>query len=345
MTHEHTPHASSEHDSAHQPVKKSRRSENIFLFGFGMVLLVACIVLFATVRIQAARGSAHPAVVFGAQVFGINPQIASVNGHTISYRTYVDDIQTLRLFYANQGRDGELANLTDEQISDLVVSRLLVNTLLIDLAETFSVSVSDLDLLAERQNIIAQFSDEKIAEEQIQQTFGSSLDEYMVRVVQPVLLEGAVRKAFLADTSVDASASMDKEIKARHILFMVNDETERAAVQEKAQGVLDEILAGANFEAMAKQHGSDGTKDVGGDLGWFGRGVMVPAFEEAVFALSVGKTGSSLVETDFGYHIVRVDDTREVKSFDAFMTAQMKKASIIINPHVHNPFADLPSQG
>lgn len=343
MTHEPTPHASSEHDSAHQPVKIPHRSESIFLFGFGIVLLVACVVLFGVIRIQAVRASVHPVVALGARVFRINPQIASVNGHVISYHTYVDDIQTLRLFYdKNQSANTELSDLTDEQISDLVISRLLVNALLVDLAETFSVSVTDADLLAERQNIISQFSGEDLAEEQIQQTFGSSLDDYMVRVVQPVLLEGAVRKAFLADTSIDSSAFMDKEMKARHILFMVNDESERDAVRAKAQSVLDNILSGANFEAMAKQHGSDGTKDVGGDLGWFGRGVMVPPFEVAVFALLAGETGASLVETDFGYHIVRVDETREVKSFDAFMTDQIKKASIIINPHVHNPFADLP---
>jgi peptidyl-prolyl cis-trans isomerase D len=93
---------------------------------------------------------------------------------------------------------------------------------------------------------------------------------------------------------------------ARHILFSAAreaPEAERAAAKRRAAEVLARTTD-ANFAALAKQYGSDGTKDNGGDLGVFGKGAMVPEFEQAVAALAPGAIGP-LVETQFGYHIVR----------------------------------------
>jgi len=92
---------------------------------------------------------------------------------------------------------------------------------------------------------------------------------------------------------------------------------------------------------MAAKYGSDGTKDVGGDLGWFGKGMMVPEFEEAVFALEPGQLRDELVETSFGYHIVKVEDKRYVRDFVTFMDNQIKDADIDILINIHNPFESL----
>ena len=103
----------------------------------------------------------------------------------------------------------------------------------------------------------------------------------------------------------------EEAIKASHILFRLDagaDETAKAELKAKAQGVLEELKAGADFSAMAAQHGSDGTKFQGGDLGWFGKGRMVPAFEKAVFDKGAPGLVPELVETQFGYHIVKVTE-------------------------------------
>lgn len=84
---------------------------------------------------------------------------------------------------------------------------------------------------------------------------------------------------------------------AQHIL--VSDE-------ETANKVLDELEAGATFEELAKKYSSDtASRDMGGDLGWFPRGMMVQPFEDAVFSMEVG-TVSEPVQTDFGYHIIKL---------------------------------------
>ncbi len=79
-----------------------------------------------------------------------------------------------------------------------------------------------------------------------------------------------------------------------------------AAAFERASELHTEVLAGADFEEIARQNSADrGSAPLGGDLGWFGRGEMTPAFEEAAFALEPGAV-SEPVLTPFGYHIIKV---------------------------------------
>ena len=98
-----------------------------------------------------------------------------------------------------------------------------------------------------------------------------------------------------------AEAEPVQEIRARHIL--VDSE-------EAAQDIKDQIDDGADFADLAAEHGTDGTSEQGGDLGWFDRTVMVPDFAEAAFALEIGEV-SEPVKTDFGWHLIEVTDTRE----------------------------------
>lgn len=98
-------------------------------------------------------------------------------------------------------------------------------------------------------------------------------------------------------------------VHAKHILVKT---------KEEADAIFAEIQGGVAFEEAAKEHSTCPSKEQGGDLGTFPRGQMVPAFEEAAFALEVGVV-SEPVETSFGYHLIRVDEKTEEKpqSFDA----------------------------
>ena len=69
------------------------------------------------------------------------------------------------------------------------------------------------------------------------------------------------------------------------------------------------MKAGENFENLAKEYSDDGSKQNGGDLGWFGKGRMVPEFEKAAFALQPGQT-SEIVESQFGFHIIKNEGRR-----------------------------------
>lgn len=93
----------------------------------------------------------------------------------------------------------------------------------------------------------------------------------------------------------------EEEVSARHILV----ETE-----EKAKELKDKIKAGGDFVALAKENSKDpGSKDDGGNLGYFGHGQMVPQFEEIVFKLAKGDV-SDPVKTQFGWHLIKIEDKR-----------------------------------
>ncbi len=100
-----------------------------------------------------------------------------------------------------------------------------------------------------------------------------------------------------------------EEVKARHILIKTEDKGEDEA-KKLSYEILEKLKKGEDFAKLAKEFSEDpGSKDTGGDLGYFGRGQMVPEFEEAAFSLEVGEF-SEPVKTQFGYHIIQVLDHR-----------------------------------
>ncbi|WP_281273759.1 peptidylprolyl isomerase [Biomaibacter acetigenes] len=114
-----------------------------------------------------------------------------------------------------------------------------------------------------------------------------------------------VKKYF--DSNKDMFKLPSPEIRASHILVPTEDE---------ANKVLAEIKAGEDFAELARKYSTDpGSKDKGGDLGYFGKGKMVPEFEKAAFALKQGEV-SQPVKTQFGYHIIKVTGERTSLSFD-----------------------------
>jgi peptidyl-prolyl cis-trans isomerase C len=104
-------------------------------------------------------------------------------------------------------------------------------------------------------------------------------------------------------------AGMQKEYKARHIL-VENKET--------AESIIRELQAGGDFSKLAKEESKDSSGGAGGDLGWFSPQTMVKPFADAVAALDKGKYTTEPVQSEFGYHVIILDDVRspEPPAFD-----------------------------
>ncbi|MEQ8899787.1 MAG: peptidylprolyl isomerase [Roseovarius sp.] len=116
-------------------------------------------------------------------------------------------------------------------------------------------------------------------------------------VLNDALTDEALQEAYEARYS---DAEPETEYKAAHILV----ETE-----EEAQKLIEEIEGGANFAALAQEHSTGPSGPSGGDLGWFGDGVMVPEFFDAVAALDEGGVSAPL-QTQFGWHVIQLKETR-----------------------------------
>jgi peptidyl-prolyl cis-trans isomerase C len=87
------------------------------------------------------------------------------------------------------------------------------------------------------------------------------------------------------------------------------DEAGTKAARAKIDGVLKRAKAGEDFAALAKENSADGSASQGGDLGFFPRGRMVPAFDQAAFALKPGEI-SEVVTSEFGYHIIKLTEKK-----------------------------------
>ena len=123
----------------------------------------------------------------------------------------------------------------------------------------------------------------------------------------------------LEEQLAGAVSAQAEQVHARHIL--VADET-------TARVVLERLNNGESFETIAAELSTDsGSKDSGGDLGWFPRGFMVSAFEEAAFKLQAGQT-SEPVKTSFGTHIIRVDERAPARDLEPEQLQALKNNAL-----------------
>ena len=139
-----------------------------------------------------------------------------------------------------------------------------------------------------------------------------------------------VRARLAVDTTTFESAfNAGHLLAARHILFQVPQAQQASgsdSIMKRAEAIRKSATA-QNFAALAKQHGSDGTKDTGGDLGVFPPQQMIPEFSQAVQAMKPGEIGP-LVHTQFGYHIVRRSTYAEVRDqFNAQYAGMVKQTA------------------
>lgn len=126
-------------------------------------------------------------------------------------------------------------------------------------------------------------------------------------------LHNAYFKKHVVDTVTDdevkarydkevAALPKQEEVHARHILVKTEDE---------AKDVIKQLDAGKDFAELAKEKSTDPNKADGGDLGYFTKGRMVKEFEDAAFTLDKGTYSKTPVKTDFGYHVIKVEDKRD----------------------------------
>jgi foldase protein PrsA len=131
------------------------------------------------------------------------------------------------------------------------------------------------------------------------------------------LIEGSIYREKLVEALEAEVATTAEQVRARHILV---------ETREEAEEVLARLDEGESFADLAAEVSTDtSNKDDGGDLGWFARGTMVEAFDQVAFDMEPGQL-SDVVETDFGFHVIKVEEhetERELEP-DALARAQDK---------------------
>jgi foldase protein PrsA len=197
-----------------------------------------------------------------------------------------------------------------------VLSQIVQGDLIDQYAKANNITVSDADIAKKEDDIRSKYPPGQF--EQILKNQGLTEDDVKRILRQQIVVEQAVGKN-ITISDADAKAYFDKnhaqfdkpeQVRARHIL--VPDLKTANEVEAK-------LKAGGDFAALAKQYSTDpASKDKGGELGFFGKGQMVPAFQAAAFSTPVGQT-TAPVKSPFGYHIINVEEHKPPTkaSFDA----------------------------
>jgi len=188
----------------------------------------------------------------------------------------------------------------------------LISDTLIDLeSEKNKVEVTDKELQKELDAIELQYGGEENLKAELGKA-NRTLDDLEEDVEIYLKMQELIKERIeVTDEEIKAyfeknkeSLSQQEEVKASHIL--VDDE-------KTAEIVVAKLADGESFEKLAREYSTDsGSKESGGDLGFFGRGEMVPEFEKAAFSTKVG-TVSDPVKSQFGYHIIKVIDKKDAK--------------------------------
>lgn len=194
----------------------------------------------------------------------------------------------------------------ESQLQAQILSQLVVSELLDQWAEDLSVEASKSDVEEERADLIEQLGGQEAFDQAVTESGLSPEDielQLRQRVLQSKISEAVAGDVEVTDAEIqayydeNAATQYGESAVARHIL--VEDEA-------KAEDLRQQLDDGADFAELAAEHSTDtGSAEQGGELPQFGRGQMVPEFEEAVFAAKPGEVVGP-VQSEFGFHIIEV---------------------------------------
>jgi peptidyl-prolyl cis-trans isomerase C len=273
-----------------------------------IIMVISCVIcgLFLLGNVQALAEDAKPAAV-----------VAKVNGTDIfqsdvdfAFNTFV----LPQLKAQNEGKDP--TEDQKKQITQQVLNQLILQQVILQAAAKANVVVDDAQVNQQVEAIKAQRQD--IPPDKLKQLISNEM------TIQQVLVQEVVSKVTIADEEVQKAYEEKKDqfqepeqIQASHILVKVASDAkpeDKDAARKKIDDILAQAKAGKDFAELAKANSDDpGSKDNGGDLGFFARGVVVKPFEDAAFALKEGEI-SDVVETQFGYHIIKLTGKKDART-------------------------------
>lgn len=222
----------------------------------------------------------------------------------------------------------KFGDVAKEKILDMLVDTKVQ----LKKAEEMGIKVTDEEVNTEIENAKKYFETEEKFNEFLKE---QSMDlDYFKDSVRKDMIISKLREKLTENIAVtdaeiksyyDAHLNEFMQVKASHLLL---------ETKEEAQKMLDRVKAGENFNELAKQFSKDpSAKENSGDLGFFGHGDMVEPFEQAAFALKPGQI-SEIVETQYGFHIIKVEDSK----IDKFEDIKEQLKNTLLNDKVNSEY-------
>ncbi len=329
----------------------------------GPQLTIAAIVTTIIVGGAAAAGSYYWA--------NENAYAAKVNGEVISSTEYISFVERAKKQYAGQiGMDfnSESGRTMLTNLKENVMNSLVDMAVMKQAAKEMGLSVTKEEEDKQYQELLkGKFQGNEEAFEKALADNKITRAEFDKQSKEQILLQKMYQK-IVADAKVEDKDIQDfynenkakfespDQVEAQHILIKADPDNaaEMKKAEQKAKTVIAKLKGGSKFEDMAKEFSEDtSNKDKGGDLGAFGKGQMVPAFEEAAFAMKPGDLTQQPIKTRFGFHIIKrgktipattrsmeevkpmimgqLQQTKQQEVFEKWLKETKEKATIKIN--------------
>jgi parvulin-like peptidyl-prolyl isomerase len=206
---------------------------------------------------------------------------------------------------------------TRAELTYMVTEQFVVQNVLIDLAtqKKITATTSEIDAQVEefRAAVAKNSKDDFDMVISDQLGFKDSKDEGFREFCTYFLVQKRLAETLVTTDTVTAEIRTELEAQAAQKELQAHGAHILVADEAVAKSIIDELNKGGDFTALAAKYSTDpGSKDNGGDLGWVGKGQFVPEFEKALFDdLKVGELTQVPVKSQFGFHIIRLDDVRE----------------------------------
>lgn len=256
--------------------------------------------------------------------------VGKVNNHYLAYSDYVYETR----FYLARTADAKTNNKYYEQVTDKVLRSLVEDALIKDLAKEQGISCSRKEMNLDSQKIIAQYGGKNNFQRDVLSASGVGFGKYQELFINRLTLKNKLSNK------------------------VSNDASTRSNTESLATSLLQKIKSGQDFSALAKEYSQDDKRDKGGDLGWFGYGIMVPQVENALDTMNPGEVYPYPVQSMFGYHIIKLEEksshpetdtagvwhARQIllrfPSLNQTLDDKIRNSEIKIYPRIHNPFSE-----
>lgn len=282
------------------------------------VFFVLILVLAAGVAFAGGGQESEPVAQTGQQPLP-DDLVATVNDAEISREAYEQAITQTQDRYAQQGQsiaEGDLETFRTDILDQLIAEELLFQE-----AQDQGLSVEDGEVDSQIEQMRARFEGDEGWQQALEanEVTEEELREQIERnsLIQQLIANAVAQPGEVTDEEVQSFYDENPEffeqgeqISARHILIDTQElesDADLEDARQRAEEVRQELLEGADFATLAQERSEGPSAPRGGDLGTFGRGQMVPAFEEAAFALEEGGI-SEVVQTQFGFHVIQVTE-------------------------------------
>jgi peptidyl-prolyl cis-trans isomerase C len=243
-------------------------------------------------------------------------RVAVVDGSIITKADFDREMSHVKQQLMSTGKpfvDSQLSQIKKEVLEQLINRELLYQE---SQREGITISEAEVNekLEAMKKNFPSEADFENVltqanlseGEIKAQIERGLAIDEFITgKFVDKVTLSENEVKAYYEDNP--ESFKQPEQVKASHILIKVGPQEDRTSARMKIEQIQQRLRKGEDFAALAKEFSQCPSGSKGGDLGYFSRGQMTKPFEDAAFALKPGEI-SDIVETRFGYHLIKVND-------------------------------------